>query len=127
MRGAAGNRRPYRDSYWAGADPAAILAGMARKARVVPGGWVYHVLNRSVGRMRMLRTQKDFAAFDRVILQAHERCPLRILSYCLMGNHWHFIAWPREDGQLTEFPTSTYSRCHPLSPYVTLFDDSRGG
>jgi putative transposase len=84
-------------------DSAAILAGMARKARVAPGGWVYHVLNRSVGRMRMLRTQKDFAAFDRVIAQAHERCPLRILSYCLMGNHWHFIAWPRKDGELTEF------------------------
>jgi putative transposase len=20
-----------------------------------------------------------------------------------LGNHWHFVAWPREDGQLTEF------------------------
>ena len=36
--------------------------------------------------------QKDFAGFDPVLLQAHERCPLRILAYCLMGNHWHFIA-----------------------------------
>jgi putative transposase len=53
--------------------------------------------------MRMLRTQKDFAAFERVLLEAYERCPLRILSYCLMGNHWHFVAWPREDGQLTDF------------------------
>ena len=51
----------------------------------------------------MLRSQNDFAAFDRVMLQAHERCPLRILSYCLMGNHWHFVAWPEDDGQLTEF------------------------
>ena len=76
---------------------------MARKARVAPGGWIYHVVNRSVGRMRMLRTPRDFAAFDRIILQAQERCPLRILSYCLMGNHWHFVAWPKEDGQLTEF------------------------
>jgi putative transposase len=76
---------------------------MARKARVAPGGWIYHVVNRSVGRMRMLKSQKDFAAFERVMQEAHERCPLRILSYCLMGNHWHFVAWPEKDGQLTDF------------------------
>ena len=51
----------------------------------------------------MLRTPKDFAAFDRILLEAHERCPLRILSYCLMGNHWHFVVWPTTDGQLTDF------------------------
>lgn len=76
---------------------------MARKARVAPGGLIYHVVNRAVGRMRMCRSPKDFAAFERVLLQAHERCPLRILSYCIMGNHWHFVAWPKEDGQLTDF------------------------
>jgi hypothetical protein len=37
--------------------------------------------------MRMLKSQKDFAAFDRVMLEAYERFPLRILSYCVMGNH----------------------------------------
>jgi putative transposase len=51
----------------------------------------------------MLRTEKDFAAFDRIILEAHERFPIRILSYCLMGNHWHFVVWPERDGQLTAF------------------------
>ena len=76
---------------------------MARIARVAPGGWIYHVVNRSVGRMRMLKSKKDFAAFERIIMEAHERCPLRILSYCVMGNHWHFVAWPKEDGELTEF------------------------
>jgi putative transposase len=76
---------------------------MARKARVAPGGWVYHVVNRSAGRFKMLRSHKDFAAFEQIIAQAHERCPLRILSYGLMGNHWHFVAWPREDGELTDF------------------------
>ena len=51
----------------------------------------------------MLRTRKDFAAFDRIPLEAHDRRPLRILSYCLMGNHWHFVVWPTTDGQLTDF------------------------
>jgi len=53
--------------------------------------------------MHMFRNDEDFAAFERVILQAHERVPLRILSYCLMSNHWHFVVWPRADGELTAF------------------------
>ncbi len=51
----------------------------------------------------MLKSQKDFAALDRMMLETYQRCPLRILSYCIMGNHWHFVAWPRKDGELTEF------------------------
>ncbi len=51
----------------------------------------------------MLKSQKDFVALDRVMLEAYQRCPLRILSYCIMGNHWHFVAWPPKDGELTEF------------------------
>jgi putative transposase len=28
---------------------------------------------------------------------------MRILAYCLMPNHWHFVLWPREDGDLSNF------------------------
>ncbi len=42
----------------------------------------------------MLRTEGDFAALGRVVLEAYQRHPLRILGYCFMGNHWHFVAWP---------------------------------
>ncbi len=76
---------------------------MPRQARVAPGGWMYHVMNRTVGRYRMLRTDEDFAAFQRVLQEGHEREPLRILAYCLMGNHWHFVVWPEEDGQMSRF------------------------
>jgi putative transposase len=51
----------------------------------------------------MLRTDKDFAAFEAVIFEAMDRHPIRLLSHCLMGNHWHFVVWPREDGQVTAF------------------------
>ena len=76
---------------------------MPRTARHAPGGEVYHVLNRSAGRFRMLNTDKDFLAFEKVLAEAQERHPTRILSYCLMGNHWHFVVYPREDGELTAF------------------------
>jgi REP element-mobilizing transposase RayT len=53
--------------------------------------------------MRMLRSERDFEAFQRVMIQAHQRFPVRICSYCILSNHWHFVAWPEEDGQLSQF------------------------
>ena len=76
---------------------------MPRRPRIAPGGWVYHVLNRSAGRIKLFRNDKDFAAFDRLLLEAHERLPLRIYSYCVMNNHWHFVVQTKRDGELTEF------------------------
>jgi putative transposase len=64
---------------------------------------VYHVLNRSVGRTRLFRSDEDFAAFRQVMVDAHRRHPLRILAYCVLSNHWHFIVWPKRDGQVTDY------------------------
>jgi putative transposase len=66
-------------------------------------GLIYHVMNRTAGRFRMLRRDADFEALERVLVETHQREPMRILSYCLMGNHWHFVVWPRRDGQLSDF------------------------
>jgi putative transposase len=64
---------------------------------------VYHVWNRSVGRMHLFRQAADFEAFERVMIEAHRRRPIRILSYCILSNHWHFVVWPETDGQVTAF------------------------
>jgi putative transposase len=76
---------------------------MPRVARVAPGGLVYHVLNRSVARLPLFQKPADFEAFERVLYEAQERYPTRILAYCLMPNHWHFVLWPGRDGELTDF------------------------
>jgi putative transposase len=76
---------------------------MPRIARHAPGGQIYRVLNRSVGRMYLFRHAGDFAAFERIFLEAHGRHRIRILSYCLMSNHWHLVVRPCKDGDLTAF------------------------
>jgi putative transposase len=76
---------------------------MPRRARVTPGGLVYHVLNRTVAGLPLFRKQADFAAFERIMIEAHERHALRILAWCLMRNHWHFVVWPREEGEVTAY------------------------
>ena len=78
---------------------------MPRRARSIVGGMVYHVLNRAVRRERLFKRDADYEAFERVLEEAHDREPIRILSYCLMPNHWHLVVWPRlgHDDQVSEF------------------------
>jgi putative transposase len=78
---------------------------MPRRARSIQGGLVYHVLNRSNGKRTLFEKDADYAAFERILEQAHERTPLRILAYCVMPNHWHMVVWPDDgaDTQVSEF------------------------
>ena len=76
---------------------------MPRGARNAPGGFVYHALNRAVARLPLFDKNADYAAFERVLALALDKHPIRILAYCLMPNHWHFVLWPRRDGKLTAF------------------------
>ena len=71
--------------------------------RNAPGGLVYHVLNRGVGRRTLFHKDEDYAAFERVLADVHRDIPCRILAYCLMPNHWHFMLWPKVDGELSAF------------------------
>ncbi len=76
---------------------------MPRTARVTPGGTVFHVLNRGVGRMRLFNNDRDYEAFEEIIAKTLLSCPMRICSYSLMPNHWHFVLWPEKKGDLAAF------------------------
>ena len=76
---------------------------MSRAMRVTLGGYVYHVLNRANGRLRIFRKRDDFLAFEQVMAEAIERVDMRICGYCIMSNHWHMLLWPHYDGDLSEF------------------------
>jgi putative transposase len=74
---------------------------------------VFHASNRGVGRRRLFAKERDYAAFEEIIEKTLLTCPMRICSYCLMPNHWHFVLWPESDGQLGAFmqkPTVTHVR-----------------
>lgn len=71
--------------------------------RVDVAGLVYHAYNRGNAGGTIFVTQKDYAAFEDIITAAKERTGMRILAYCLMPNHWHFVLHPQEDGLLAKF------------------------
>lgn len=77
---------------------------MPRPHRSLPGGYCYHVLNRGNARQRVFHKDEDFAAFVTLFDEAQERsCPMRILAYCLMPNHFHLVLWPRGDGDVSRW------------------------
>jgi len=76
---------------------------MPRTARLAPGGMVYHVINRGVGKQQLFFSDDDYLAFEQVIVETLEKRPMRLLSYCLMPNHWHLVLWPENDGDLGRF------------------------
>jgi REP-associated tyrosine transposase len=76
---------------------------MPRRKRVATGGFVYHVINRAVAREKIFRKTADYQAFEQVLEDAQDRLSIRLLSFCVMPNHWHLVVWPRQDGDLSEY------------------------
>jgi putative transposase len=77
---------------------------MPRTQRVDVGTIVYHVINRANARMQIFNTNEDYQLFEDVLTEAKEEIPsMRILSYCIMPNHWHLVLYPVNDGDLQKF------------------------
>jgi putative transposase len=70
-------------------------------------------VNRAVRRARLFDHASDYRAFTKVMAEAQSRVPLRLLSYCVMPNHFHLVAWPSSDEELSDFMhwfTGTHSK-----------------
>jgi REP element-mobilizing transposase RayT len=52
-------------------------------------------------RRRFIR--EDYDAFVTLMAEASLRAPMRILSYCVMPNHFHIARWPHEDGDVSRW------------------------
>jgi len=76
---------------------------MPRPPRKIEGDIVYHVLNRANAKMQIFEKEKDYLAFEEILNEAKEKYPMRILAYCLMPNHWHFILYPKNSNDLSLF------------------------
>ena len=76
---------------------------MPRPLRILPAGCVVHALNRGVEKRPLFDSVEDYEDFLLLVLWAKARCLIRILAYCLMRNHWHFVVWPRTDEDVERF------------------------
>lgn len=76
---------------------------MPRRPRAGSGGFIFHVLNRGVRRQRLFDAAADYTEFERLLDEARRRIPIRLLVFCLMPTHFHFVLWPENDDQLSRF------------------------
>jgi len=76
---------------------------MPRTARASVGNMCYHVINRGNARQTVFHKDEDYLAFLKLLADANERLPMRLLAHCLMPNHFHLVLWPYEDGDLSRW------------------------
>lgn len=76
---------------------------MPRRQLAGCGGFVFHVMNRSAKQLTLFESPADYDLFLDVLQEAESVCPIRLLEYCVMPNHWHLLVWPERDDQLTRF------------------------
>jgi putative transposase len=76
---------------------------MPRRRLAGCGGFVFHVMNRSAKQLTLFDEPGEYGMFLQVLAEAESACPIRLLEYCVMPNHWHLLVWPERDDQLTPF------------------------
>jgi hypothetical protein len=50
-----------------------------------------------MGNINLFGQDAAFEGFQRVMVEAQRCHPIRILTYCVLSNHWRFVVWPQAD------------------------------
>lgn len=64
---------------------------MANKSRNFTPNTFYHVYNRAVEKRTIFYTKHDYEYFLNKVLFFKEKTGVKILAYCILPNHWHFL------------------------------------
>src|SRR5262245_26261283 len=85
---------------------------MPRRRRLEVKAQYFHVVNRSVRQSMIFRRPSDYRAFLAALEAGLQKYPVRLLAYCVLGNHWHLIVEPKGTLALARFMqwvTSTHA------------------
>lgn len=83
---------------------------MARISRVVVPGIPHHVTQRGNRRQETFFCNEDYQAYIEIMAKWCSRCKVDIWAYCLMPNHVHMIAVPRNGDSLWRAVGETHRR-----------------
>ncbi|MBN2344792.1 MAG: transposase [Candidatus Aminicenantes bacterium] len=62
-----------------------------RLARRTFNGAFHHGMNRGYERRTIFRDERDRRAFLEILEKAQRLIQVRLLAYCVMGNHYHIV------------------------------------
>lgn len=67
---------------------------MPRRPRSASTTGFFHVVNRSVRKVPLFQSPRDYRGFLLVLNEGLERYPVRLISYCVLSTHWHLVVGP---------------------------------
>jgi putative transposase len=76
---------------------------MPRHSRNLPAGSVVHIVNRGNDKRLLFENARKFEEFLDLAAWAKSICPVRIVAYCVMSNHWHFVFWVEVEWDVSAF------------------------
>jgi putative transposase len=85
---------------------------MSRRPRSSNAPGFFHVINRSVRKTPLFQRPTDYRAFIGVLAEGLARRPARLISYCVLANHWHLVLGPigiKELSSLVQWVSATHA------------------
>ena len=76
---------------------------MATPARFFETDGFYHVFNRGNRKQQIFLSKSDYERFLQKTITVKEKSPVKILAYCLMPNHFHFLLQQKAERSITNF------------------------
>lgn len=76
---------------------------MPRHSRNLPAGCVVHCVNRGNDKRLLFECAAEYEDFLQIVAWAKGQCGVRIVAYCVMGNHWHFVFWVEYEWEVSAF------------------------
>jgi putative transposase len=83
---------------------------MPRIARVVARDFPHHITQRGARNQRVFFSLKDKALYKEILLEEVSKTALQVWAYCLMDNHVHFVAVPKEENELSKVFREAHKR-----------------
>jgi REP element-mobilizing transposase RayT len=68
------------------------LVAMSKQRRIQFSGATYHIMSRGNRKARIFEDDRDRREFLSILADALDRYSVECPSYCLVGNHYHFVA-----------------------------------
>ena len=80
----------------------------------------HHITQRGIRRSNVFLDESDRQTYLKLFVENSRRFRLRVLAYCLMTNHVHFVAVPGQKSSIWK----TFHRCHSI--YAPIFNKKYG-
>lgn len=82
---------------------------MARRARSIIPSYVYHITHRGNNKQKLFFSEHDFRSYLYFFEETKNKYEMKILAYCVMQNHVHYIAIANKENSFAKTINATHA------------------